>query len=165
VSDRVSAKIVIGGRAPAASLDALLDAIETEGLGPDWGEVFDDRPGMLAHIRANIDGVELCADQVAHGEFPHLQALCARLGLSYRLVYDGFGSAWGPAIRLRHAGIEETCSLDADGGAPCVSRADILGRGLDTRDAILAHLDRFAAFRPGRLVLEDDAAAIEGGVS
>ena len=58
MSDRVSAKIVIGGRAPAASLDALLDAIETEGLGPDWGEVFDDRPGMLAHIRANIDGVE-----------------------------------------------------------------------------------------------------------
>lgn len=163
MSDRVSATIAIGGVVPAGQFEALLDAIESEALGPDWGEIFETRAEIAAHIAANTDGVDLYAHEVAAGEFQELQAFCAEYGLVYRLTYDGYGGDWGPETRLHHAdGSQETCSLDRDGGAACLNRHDLVHLGLATVEAVQQHLERFDRFRPGRLVAQPDDASAEG---
>jgi hypothetical protein len=154
VGNRVSASIVIGGSAPANILDALCDAIDDERLGPDWGDNFGSRGELVAYLSAGIDGVDLYGTEVNSGEFETLQAFCAEHGLAYRLSYDGYGGEWGPATRLHHAdGTEETCSLDGDGGAACVSRDDLAILAFATLAEVQAYLERFDRFRPGPLVI------------
>ncbi len=156
MGDRVSAKIVIGGRVPADQVDALCEAIEDEGLGPDWDVIFETRADLLAYLRANQDGADLCAHEVNAGEFEILQAFCTTHRLVYQLVYDGYGGQWGPAMRLRHAdGSEETCSLDRDGGDAVVGRHDLTVQAFASVDEVHAYLERFERFRPGRLILPE----------
>ena len=155
MGNRVSAKIVIGGRVPDGQLEALCDAIEAEGLGPGWDEGFKDRSALLAYLGAGKDGADLYANEVNGGEFDILQALCAEQGLVYQLTYDGYPGEWGPATRLHHAdGTEESCALDSDGDA-VIGRFDLTVQAFASVDDIHAWLERFDRFRPGRLVLPE----------
>jgi hypothetical protein len=158
VGNRVSASIVIGRQAPAHLLDAFCQVIEDERLGPDWGDSFDSRDELVAYLRNGLDGVDLFGTEVNGGEFDTLQGFCAEHGLAYRLTYDGYGGEWGPATRLHHAdGTEETCSLDRDGGAACVSRDDLAILAFASLGELQAYLERFDRFRPGPLVIGETA--------
>ena len=159
MGNRVSASIVIGGRAPAELVDALCEAIEDERLGPDWGDSFESRDALIAYLRAGTDGVDLYGTEVNGGEFETLQAFCVEHGLVYRLTYDGYGGEWGPATRLRHADGTETCSLDRDGGDACVCRDDLVRLGFASIEEVQAYLERFDRFRPEPLVIGETAPA------
>lgn len=146
MSDRVSASIQIGGPVPADRLDDLIDAIDSEGLCPDWGAVFDDRGDILAHLANGVEGVIFRRHEVAAGEFDDLQALCVEIGLTYVLTYDGYGGEWGPARRIYRpgdAGDGDTCSLDRDDGRACVCADDIYHLGYLTLDQVLERLALF----------------------
>ena len=147
MADRVDATITIGGPVPADRLDQLLDVIESERLGRDWEERFSSRDELLDYLRVGAEGATFYGREVAGGEFDELEAFCVEVGLSYVLTYDGYGCEWGPARRIRRpgdAGDGVTCSLNADGGTPCVTADDIRFLGLADVDAILEHLRLFA---------------------
>jgi hypothetical protein len=147
MADRVDATITIGGPVPADRLDDLLDAIESERLGRDWEEPFPSRDNLVDYLSAGAEGCAFYGREVAGGEFDELEAFCVEVGLTYVLTYDGYGCEWGPARRIRRpgdAGDGVTCSLNADGGTPCVTADDIRFLGLADVDAILEHLRLFA---------------------
>jgi len=146
MSDRVDATITIGGPLPADRLEALIDAIEEDALGPEWDATFLTRDEVVAYLQDGAEGVTLYAREVASGELPSVQAFCVEVGLSYVLTYDGYGCQWGPARRIRRPGDEGegvTCSLNADCGSACVTLGDIRYLGLADLEAVLAHLALF----------------------
>ncbi len=146
MSDRVNAIITIGGRVPADRLEDLIVAIEEDALGPDWDVTFLTRDEVVAHLQDGAVGVSLYAREVASGELPSVQELCVEVGLSYVLTHGGYGCEWGPARRIRRPGDEGdgvTCSLDADWGAACVTKGDILRLEFTDIQAVLAHLALF----------------------
>jgi hypothetical protein len=157
MSDRVDATITIGGAVPADRLEDLLQAIEIEGLGPDWDEPFSDRQALLAYLEAGATGAAFYAREVADGQFGVLQAFCAGVGLNYVLTYDGFGCEWGPTRRIRYPGDQGdgvSCPLDANGGSACVSAHDIrYGDFADLR-AVIAYLDLLDKPRVPPLVVQ-----------
>lgn len=147
MADRVDATITIGGQVPADRLEELLGVIESEGLGRDWEERFQSRDELLAYLQDGAEGVTFYGREASGGEFDELAAYCVEAGLTYVLTYDGYGCEWGPARRIRRpgdAGDGVTCSLNADGGTPCVTADDIRFAGLADVEAILEHLRLFA---------------------
>lgn len=160
MGNRVNASIAVGGQAPLGWRDALLDVIESERLGPDWGDSFATRDELVTYLQAKPHGPILYGVEVNGGEFGQLQAFCADHGLVYQLVYDGYGGEWGAGMRIRHAdGTEETCSLDADGGDACITRGTIGHLALTGLDDVLAYLERFDRFLPPPLVFLDEPGA------
>lgn len=147
MADRVDATITIGGPVPADRLEELLDVIESERLGRDWDEHFRSRGELLEYLQDGATGVAFYRREVAGGEFDELAGFCVEVGLTYVLTYDGYGCEWGPARRIRRpgdAGDGVTCSLNADGGTPCVTADDIRFGGLGDVEAIIEHLRLFA---------------------
>jgi prevent-host-death family protein len=168
MADRVDATITIGGPAPRNRLEDLLDAIESERLGPDWEERFASREDLLAYLADAAEGATFYAREVAGGELDTLQALCVEIGLSYILTYDGYGCEWGPARRIRRPGDPGaglTCSLNADGGSACVTADDIRHLQLADVDAVLQHLALFDDPHVPPIEIEGGATTPEAATS
>jgi hypothetical protein len=137
MSNRVSATISIGGE--VKDLDGLIDAVENEGVGPDWNDYFSDRNAILEHL-AN-GGVTFSDHEVIGGEFGTLQAELSKQGLTWRLIYDGYGGEWGPGVSLwTPEGGRKDYHLDGDGGSPCIGLRQIRGEGFTTVEEIEAYL-------------------------
>lgn len=158
MGNRVDATITIGGPVPADRLEDLLDAIESERLGRDWEERFQSRDDLLAYLRDGAEGVTLYGREVTGGEFDELQRFCVEVGLTYVLSYDGYGSEWGPSRRICRPGDGLTCSLNADGGTPCVTADDIRFLEFADVEAVLAHLRLFDDPHVPPLEIEDPGA-------
>jgi hypothetical protein len=91
MADRSSAAIRIGGRLHRTAIPALVTAIEIEGVSTDWeGEPFS--------VEDLVEGqaLYLVANEVAGGEFEHLEDFCRRHGLAYARSRAGFCGSYGP---------------------------------------------------------------------
>ncbi len=162
MADRVSASLKVGGVLPSSALPELIELIQQEGVGPDWGESFQTEGDLLAHLRNGASGVTFYAFRVRNGEFEDLQDFCARHGLTYVLSFDGLGGGWAPGRRIRRPqdrGQGLTCTLDGDRGAACLSADQIPALGLTTVQEILAHLERFDLSETPPFVIDDAPAA------
>lgn len=154
MGDRVCASIIIGGPLAAEHLDDFLDLIEAEGVGPDWDLVFDDRSEIEAYVRSGEAGVAFFHNQALSGEFDSLSGFCTSHGLDYKLTYDGYPGGWGAATRILGVdGLEISCSLNEDGGSPCLSLEDIQLLGLTNLAQVQAFLRRVADYRSPPLVI------------
>jgi hypothetical protein len=91
MSDRSSASIDIGGKLAADKIDELADAIESEGVGLDWGEYLDAAGARAAIVDAftSKGPLRLMANEVRGGAFESLESICRELGLTYCRGDDG----------------------------------------------------------------------------
>lgn len=83
MADYMSAHITIGGLLPEHALPELVRAIELDGAGPDFGEMFIDADDIVDFLRE--DGPRtLVDDQARDGQFENIETVCRELGLAYR---------------------------------------------------------------------------------
>lgn len=90
MADRVSASITIGGKIRAELVEALVDAINEEGLSFE----YDGGP-ITADEIAFGEPLELFATQVAWGAFDTLEDFCRAHDLPYSRWYEACAGAWG----------------------------------------------------------------------
>jgi hypothetical protein len=105
MANRVDAAITIGGPVPADRLEELLDAIESERLGPDWEERFAGREDLLAYLADAPEGATLYAREVAGGEvrFPAGPVCWAGAHLRPDLRWATAASGVRPAVSAARA--------------------------------------------------------------
>lgn len=152
MADRVNASITIGGL--VHDLEALVDAIEHEDLGPDWHLHFDSRQEIYDHLAGPTQPVFLARHEVAGGSFDVLQAECEAQQLTYLLEYDGYGGSWGPGVQIFEPGSGTRCySQESDGGPICIDAHGIRARDFESVQHILDFLDEAAKFEPPPLTL------------
>lgn len=121
MGDRVSASITIGGRLPKSLIPALLEAIEAEGLGLDYGE-----PGPTAEDIVSGEQLFLADDEVNYGMFETLEAFCLEHDLPFRSCADGYSGSFDPEVRILRPGAGEVKHYDAtEDGNPVLTLADL----------------------------------------
>jgi hypothetical protein len=93
MADYVSAQISIGGRVAREAVAGLCQAICDQGLALGWCEApfqpASDKESLAA--RKEVAGalvLSLCADEVAWGVFPELEAFLEEQGISYDRFHE-----------------------------------------------------------------------------
>ena len=94
MSDYYPAKITIGGRLRRSLFDALMEVLEAEELGLEWGETADPRT-----IREYIDKqvgqhpLIFMNCEARNGQFEDVERFCIDNGLAYRRHNSARGEA------------------------------------------------------------------------
>ena len=134
MADRVSASIVVGGHLPAASLTALIEVIQNEGLSTEWdGELFD-----VSELPQG-EPLRLMAHEVAWGRFEQLETFCIEKCLPFARWSGAYPGQWG-AERVVFTGSGEPLSYTADED-DYVLMGRCTAERLGSYAAILAHFD------------------------
>lgn len=99
MSDRFPTEIQLGGKLRRKDIDGLLEAIEQDGAGFEWGDPAN-RPESEEDI---VDGLDengwlvLCDDSASCGEFLEIETYCRKYGIAYHRHNDAkyeFDAAW-----------------------------------------------------------------------
>lgn len=102
MADRVPASITIGGKLSSTLIEQLIEAINEEGLTPEY-----DGGTFSADEHANGEHLTLYGNEVAWGSFNTLEAFCREHRLAYRRWHGAYAGAWG-CCRVVYRGALET---------------------------------------------------------
>ena len=118
MSDQCQGSITLYGVFPAEHLDELIQQIEDDGLGDDYGsDALQDTIEIRAYIEqcaANPKnkGLFLCGTS-GSGEFDLFEK-CVEWGVNFSAHYES-GYEWMAGRRRVHDGVETSCLADNDG--------------------------------------------------
>lgn len=151
MGDRTSVWIRIGGQ--VKDLDALVEALENERMGPGWSGPSSART-LEDQLRAwdgGEGGVEFSADDVNYGNCDDLEEELKRQGLAYEFHwYAGCEYGEGGHIFTPEG---EFIEYGGEGGGMEMSAQEIRASKFENLDALLAYMDRVDKFVPGKLVV------------
>lgn len=87
MSDRVAAKIEIGGKIPAKLISGLLKAITTDAPRVDWGgPEFEPKnaTALVQRVQANAEGLlKLYDEEASGGTFEAIEDYCCEYGIAF----------------------------------------------------------------------------------
>lgn len=130
MSDRSATAMHIGGTITGAKLAELIEAIEAEGVGPEYEVRFGADEGEVeAYLKACAAAQQpanLFDNERAGGQFENLEAACRELGLTYSRADDGH-YAYSASVAFWRPGMAEAREWTGtvDGHTPHLSAGDI----------------------------------------
>ena len=138
MADRFAGKISIGGQVPTDKVEALMDAINAEGINlhPDWA----DKPFSAECKQKLMDALNdsghivLCDDQARNGMFDCLEDALTELGISWERWSDSY-CEYDAEIVWWHPG------MDAQDGIICIADGNevVLAEPVKEAYALLRH--------------------------
>lgn len=150
MADRVDASITVGGTLSEALFTELIDHIQNEDLGLDWGE-----PSPESGAIPTGKPLALYAHEVAWGRFDDLETWCRDNTVPFVRWSGSYPGGWG-AERVVFNGSGEPRSFAADEEDRILIVRETVER-LGSMPAILAYFDE-AEFAVPPLVIVTDGA-------
>jgi len=127
MSDRFGVEIQIGGQLPLEKVQDLIDAINSEGMGLDWGECpirLKKKEDLINCLASKESPIILVDDERAWGDIDGLEETCRNLKLNFKTFVEPKYEYNG---ELRYFSTETgliELSADVD-GRPIVSQEDL----------------------------------------
>lgn len=148
MADRASASILIGGVLPSTAVDALLEAVASDGGFNSWEETPIDAAALDSG-----SPLEVCGYDLAGGVFDRLEAYAVEHGLAFVRTSGSCPGAFGPErVVFEGKGDPRNYALDEDDRV-VIDRATL--EALNSIEGARAYFDAAGVEVPSLVIVPD----------